>query len=40
MGDMVLVEGLPVGNIFSFLWNLMSKLLRQLNPLKKETNWV
>ncbi|CAO3626132.1 unnamed protein product [Mucor hiemalis] len=22
MGDMVLVEGLPVGNIFSFLWNL------------------
>lgn len=22
---MVLVEGLPVGNIFSFLWNLMGK---------------
>jgi hypothetical protein len=22
MGDMILVEGLPVGNIFSFLWNM------------------
>lgn len=25
MGDMVLVEGLPVGNIFTFLWNFMGK---------------
>ncbi|CAO3691666.1 unnamed protein product [Rhizopus stolonifer] len=23
MGDIVLVEGMPVGNIFSFFWNLM-----------------
>ncbi|KAI8887655.1 hypothetical protein K501DRAFT_40901 [Backusella circina FSU 941] len=23
LGDMVLVEGLPVGSIFSFLWNLL-----------------
>ncbi|KAI8974288.1 hypothetical protein BDB01DRAFT_806917 [Pilobolus umbonatus] len=23
MGDLILVEGMPVGNIFSFMWNLL-----------------
>lgn len=26
MGDMVLVEGMPVGNVFAFAWNMISKL--------------
>lgn len=26
MGDMVLVEGMPVGGIFAFFWNLLSKV--------------
>ncbi|CEP17215.1 hypothetical protein [Parasitella parasitica] len=30
MGDMILVEGLPVGSIFSFLWNLMVSASFQL----------
>jgi hypothetical protein len=25
MGDMILVEGMPVGNIFAFAWNMLSK---------------
>jgi hypothetical protein len=24
MGDMILVEGMPVGGIFAFFWNLLS----------------
>ncbi|OAD06288.1 hypothetical protein MUCCIDRAFT_159962 [Mucor lusitanicus CBS 277.49] len=30
MGDMILVEGLPVGSIFSFMWNLMVSASFQL----------
>ncbi|KAI9471009.1 MAG: metal homeostatis protein bsd2 [Benjaminiella poitrasii] len=30
MGDMILVEGLPVGNLFSFLWNMMVSASFQL----------
>ncbi|KAI7888370.1 uncharacterized protein EV154DRAFT_425844 [Mucor mucedo] len=30
MGDSILVEGLPVGNIFSFFWNMMVSASFQL----------
>lgn len=27
MGDIILVEGMPVGNLFNFAWNLLGELL-------------
>jgi hypothetical protein len=34
MGDMVLVEGMPVGNIFAFAWNMISKFVNWLVALE------